>query len=311
MCEAATVTAHNFGIWTTPRSTDVETMPKGAIEQGLALVARWERLFPLGDTWVGREHGVPSLIVRLDCVVSPSGELGIYEVEERPCGIGMEWEVNPFFRSRFEPIRRTWPSFSWVQSPTRATDDVHWLGEPLALERALEGEELVLVRSRPEETDYHPLESRSISSVSREGCKAYGLALGLWDEVRARRNGDGEYELDPPLIDYSFLRPVQATRARGIYAHVPPGTRRRKSDKVSLSRLGRVVAQHGVMYRQPFIPPMEFPHQRDRNGIYRFFIARDLARKRWVPVGGMWAASPSIIVHGNEDTIFGPLHFEE
>jgi hypothetical protein len=306
------VQQRSFGAWDSNLSDDLEVMPSNVVEKALSLIERWEPHFPLGETWVGKEHGVPSLFIRIDCVVTPSGDLMPFEVEERPCGIGMARETNPFFAERFDALRATWPAFTWVKSPTRETDDPLWLGEPTPLEEALESDGLVLVRSRPEEAEYHPLESRSVSSVAHEGCKKYGVALGLWDEIRVVQKANDEYEFHPPLDGPAFLKPPQGTRARSILPFIPDGNvRREKSDRVSRSQIVRAILRDGFMFRQRFIEPMVFAHQPEHNGIYRFFLGRDLSARRWVPLGGMWAASPSIIVHGTPKTIFGPLAFEE
>src|SRR3989338_9043462 len=108
--------------WTLNLSHTSVEMPQWAIGQMLELVDRWSPIFPRGETWVGRELGVPSLFIRFDCILR-DGRVHVCEIEERPCGVGVNREINRSFRERFDALRSEWPAFGWVASPDRVTDD--------------------------------------------------------------------------------------------------------------------------------------------------------------------------------------------
>jgi hypothetical protein len=309
-----------------------EKLPPAAIEQMLEKLDRWQKVFPTGDTWVGRKLGVPSLIVRLDCTYD-NGCLNLFEIEERPCGVGVSQELDPVFREKLNALRAEWPQFQWVEAANRVTDDQLWLGRPLSLEAALASDCLVLVRSRPEAQEYHPLESRSVSSVQHEGDKNYGVALGLWDIVKWQYDPDPENKLkgyvDPAFTSPCVVKPLQGTRCREVTVffngHITfdkaAGNKvpmyngapliKRSGDSVGLERLEKMIRRHSKMVRQPYIPPMRRDHVPDKNVIYRFFLGYSPHQKRYVPLGGVWAASDSLLVHGEEGTIFGPLYCPE
>src|SRR3989344_2307568 len=151
---------------------------RGNQTDALALLAKWSGCFAPEETWVRQRHGVPSLVVRIDCIVRNS-QLIVYEVEERPAGMGLSCVVNPYFPKTLEGVARTWPEFEVKVSPKRrATDDSLWIK---ALNWQMPSPSpLKLVRAEPEETELHAYEVQSVSSVKAKGNKSYGLAMGLW-----------------------------------------------------------------------------------------------------------------------------------
>ncbi|MGH2506302.1 MAG: hypothetical protein ACRDHZ_02635 [Ktedonobacteraceae bacterium] len=307
-----------------------ETMPAGIISRAQDLLQSWRNIFPLGKTWVGRTYGVPSLFVRFDCVYSESGELRVFEIEERPCGIGVSALLNSHFRTRLLEIKEEWPPFGWICSATRPGDDELWLGKPLSLDDARSGNQLLLIRSRPEETLYHEFEERSVSSLLHEGDKRYGEVLGLWRIVRWERdidpeNGAAGY-IAPPLDGACVLKPVQGTRCRDVAIYFDgqitirkvPGIGKKpffkgqpliktRADVVGTVGAEYLVRRHEEMVMQPFFMPMSLAAAPDKNGILRCYFGFSPSADGYVPLGGVWAASAALRVHGEEGTTFGPL----
>jgi len=319
--------------WTFNVMNHLEILPKQGVIKALDLLERWKGVFPLGETWVGREYGVPSLLVRLDCVYDPETGLQVFEIEERPCGAGAAMRLNPSFAVRFSALRNEWPPFSWVSDPTRRTDDEEWLGMGLSLEEAKQSDGLLLVRSRPEHTDYHVLEQRAISSVRHAGDKSYGVEMGLWHIGRWRHDpseDEGGY-IDPPLSGACVLKPLQGTRCRGVMVYLTGHTVQMKvngrglvthyngeelikvkQDTAGSDRIGNTLRNSSDAYVcQPFIQPMRRSFVPDKNVILRFFFGFSPNRREYVPLGGVWAASEALRVHGEKDTVFGPLDFAE
>lgn len=309
-------------------SQSVEQFPAAAVVQAQAALAKWEGVFPRGTTWVGDAArsgiGKPSLFVRFDCMWDGEG-LGICEIEDRPCGIGSTSLLNPDFAERLAYLRKRWPAFSWVKDPTRLTDDELWLGPGLSLQDAIElkAEEpgaLFLVRSRPENASYHVLEDRAVSPVSKEGNKQYGEELGLWSKARYVQGAglDDPGYLEPELQGSCFAKPPVCTRAYRITPYIEEADRSRvayrKGECNSLRAVERLAEKYHHIYIQPLIQPMHFKHlaaldsaYEKHNGLYRMYFGYDPGAQEWMPMGGLWAAAKSLIVHGAEKTVFGPL----
>ena len=168
------------GSWYVNVCNRVVRFPGWAQRAGRDYLASWQKHFANEETWAKKEMGVPSLIVRLDCVLI-DGSLRIYEVEERPAGIGITNKMNPKFADGLADIRRFWPDFKVVVSPNRTGGDDHLWAE--VAEHGGFDTEIVLVRAEPEEKDYHKYAPRSISSVVSKGNKSYGVPLGFWKSV--------------------------------------------------------------------------------------------------------------------------------
>jgi hypothetical protein len=76
-----------------------------------------------------------------------------------------------------------------------------------------------------------------------------------------------------------------------------------------LSQVRRLVSKQPgkAMYLQPFVPPMRLEHAPGYNAIYRMYFGFDLVRLEWIPLHGVWMALASLIVHGTDKTMTGPL----
>ena len=284
-------------------SSHEEYFPPWAVEQSQHMLQRQAAVFPKGDTWVGRKFGVHTLLTRVDCVLR-DGKVCFYEGEDRPDGAGTTSVVNSQFAQRFADIRRMWPTFRWVKSIHRTTDDHLWLGEGLSLEEALSCRDLLLVRSRPEEDAFYPLEDRAIAPVRHEGCKYYGVPLGLWSVLMG---ADAESVVFP---EGSFVvKPKQGTRGRAIGLYLTEVDRAKLPGVKRMSRgdvVRRVLREGGVVC-QPFIPAMQLSPAPNMHAIYRMYFGFDTEKGVYQPLGGVWMATADPIVHGKEGAITGPL----
>ena len=275
------------------------------IEEGLSVINRWSQVFPKEETFVQKTYGIPSLIVRLDCSVQ-NGTLGIYEVEERPAGIGLTTHLNTDFKTRLEAIKNKWPVFKSVVStdPRRkATDDHLWI-EPY---NPRDNNELVLVRAEPEEVEYHDFEPRSVSSLKKKGDKSYGEALGLWKKIT-----------DPDEIDFSkgcVVKPLQGSKTRDIFIFIPVPGSKRPPGASSSNRIREAVlagSKAGGVYCQPFFPPMESGISDEFKWmIYRVFFGYNTDTGQWECLGGSWNARYNLKIHGAGDSLSGPVVLEK
>lgn len=327
------VETNQTDVWTYNYHTSLEVLPPEGVHQALSLIDQWRFIFPLGNTWVGTNYDVPSLFIRVDCVYSADRGLQVFEIEERPSGVGLSRRLNPWFAERFDALRKEWPAFRWVADPTRLSDDAEWLGPGLSLAAALKSKDLVLVRARPERAEYHPLEERSVSSVQHEGDKNYGIALGLWQRLHYLEDDtpdDVGGDIDPPIVGPAVVKPLKGARNRDVMCYLGsqavvkkiPGRGKvtyldgvelfkSRHDTIGYDGLRRKVASGGPYVCQDFIRPLRRPQLPGQNVIYRFFFGFSPRRDSYVPLGGVWAASRSLRVGEGDGTVFGPLAFEE
>ena len=292
-----------------------EVFPKSALDQAQDLLKRWIAIFPRGNTWVGFTHKVPSLIVRLDCVLDDAGKLQVFEVEDRPCGIGVASHTVPEFKERLNALREEWPAFNWVRAPNRETDDALWLGEGLTLDQAKLTDGLLLVRSRPEDREFHAFEPRAVSTVQHEGNKrcCADPSISMYSIIRwvdDPEEQSGGYIDGLPGGPF-MVKPSQGTRAREVRVYLnggaPAGIKVAKKDKLSFGDLERWVRTNRVAVCQPLIPPMQRDFLPGMNMIYRFFFGYSPKEGGYVPLGGVWMALDALVVHGTDKSISGPL----
>lgn len=284
------------GQWDVNCSKQVRVFSAEAAAQAIGLLAKWQGAFAKEQTWVQGKLGIPSLIVRLDCIVR-DGKLVVYEVEERPAGVGISSIVNPEFGAEFVKVASTWEPFSVVVSPLRrATDDSLWQKQ-LPWDGHDSG--LVLVRAEPEENAFHIHEPNSVSSLKRKGDKGYGETLGLWRKVKF-----------PDELNWSesfVLKPLQGSKLKDLEIWDPerrPGSSRREVVEKTLA-----TSPQG-MFCQKLFAPMDSGIPRFPWMIFRVFFGFDRARNEWRALGGNWNARHNLRIHGASDAIFGPAVIE-
>lgn len=300
------IIARQIGEWKVNVATFNDILPNCYLSQLSCLVSEWSQVFPKGSTWVGREFGIPSLLVRVDCVIDAEGHLQIYEVEDKPCGAGVTSEISPFFRDRFQELKGTWPEFSWVQQPGRHTDDSLLFGSALSLEEAQYSDSLLLVRSRIGAKEYHQFEERSISTVVHEGEKLYGVEMGLW-VCGESVTSDPDW-LDKPWV----MKPAFGTRSLGIRFYLPQVDRSLsvldEGLLIDRAKLQKKIKKESV-FLQPFIPAMKVTGMDGWAKIHRFFFGWDCRLRRYSPLGGVSMMRSSLLVHGTNDSVTIPLVF--
>lgn len=284
------------GQWPVNCCESPRVFPAEASKQALALLGKWQKVFAKEQTWVQSQVGIPSLIVRLDCIVR-DGQLVVYEVEERPAGVGISSVVNPEFGKRFVELASTWQPFSVVVSPLRrATDDSLWQSQ---LPWGNHESGLVLVRAEPEEQQFHLHEPNSVSSLKRKGDKGYGEVLGLWRKVEFPDELDWEKSF--------VLKPLQGSKLKDLEIWDPkrrPGSSRREVVEKTLA------SSPNGMFCQKLFPPMESGMPRFPWMIFRVFFGYDPLRREWKALGGNWNARHNLRIHGATDAIFGPAVIE-
>lgn len=288
--------------WSFIASVQKETLSPEIIEQAVSLLERWSGVFPKENSWSQQNFDVPSLIVRLDCVAK-GGRLLIYEVEERPAGVGIATQLNLNFAENLGKIRAEWPEFKSLVSPLRKScDDFFWL-KAISMEAAMANGALLLIRAEPEEEDFHPFLSRSVSSLIVKGDKSYGTSLGLWREIAAE-----DFDFLP--WDRGFcLKPVKGSKCRGVEIWLPSLEKKKtRAGGVSTkTRIKKVLEAYGRMYLQNFIEPMRSSVNENLFMAYRIFFGYSPSSESYIFLGGLWNARPNLKIHGATDTVVGPV----
>lgn len=290
------------------------------IEQALTWIDRWVQHYPWEPSFAWEHYGVPSVIVRLDCTVRASGSLFIYEIEDRPSGVGQTAELNPDFRQRLLALMETWPPFVLVAPTTRReNDDARWPGTSrLTFDEVEETAGCVILREDPDEAFPMTLVARSLSTVLFEGSKSYGTKLGWWrqvDEYAVRAlidQGESAFVLKPNdgmhFHDGERWRKAIVIYHRGSRRHRPPGSS-------SASQVQRRFEYLDTMYLQRYVAPQQLVVDQDvdhwlggkaLHWIYRIYFGFNPATHHWVPLGGFWEARPEVIVNGASNSVSGP-----
>jgi len=282
----------NLGGWEFNYLNREVEFPKAAIDSVKASLLRWPSAFPKENTWVQNNYGLPSIMIRVDAAVN-DGNLFLYEIEERPAGIGIAYMLNADFKDRLDTIRSTWPEFDvLVSSERKGTDDFLWAnvvnqanGNP------------VLIRAEPEESQFHHLEPQSISSLLKKGHKGYGVDLGLWNHVTSHEQLDWSV----PFV----IKPLQGSKTRNVFIWHPeklPGSHTK-------TKITNAISENlGGMYVQPFCEPskIEINHM-DFWLLHRVYFGYNLLANEWQFLGGLWNARPNLKIHGASDAVFGPI----
>lgn len=299
--EEVSIVTRMIGPWEVRCASWQETVSAKQCAEMISVLQAWQKVFPPEDTYARAQFGTPSLLARIDCAPSESG-LGIYEVEERPAGLGATVLMNSDFAARLAAWRATVPDFRVVVSSRRGapgTDDYLWC--PVA-EEGYTGP--VLVRAEPDETEYHHLAPRSIATLISKGDKSYGVPLGWWHEVKA-----GE---SLPWDEGFCLKPIQGSKCRGVHVFAPKHDRpggKAGSGTSTRSQVERALDASGRMYLQAYQPPLRRLFEgKEYRVIWRFYFGYEPTSRAWVPLGGVWTGRVGTLrIHGSKDSLFGPL----
>jgi|GEM_PF-1313147 len=273
---------------------------------------RWAKIFPNDPKTLSHEaFSVPSVLIRFDYVVV-DGTISIYEVEDRPAflaiGSLINWQFGEKLADCIDGIRKhLCRPVSILVSPSRLhnSDDLLFCKEvPLPIFDGvasdiaeLPADAALIVRSDRHESDYWHLEPRSLSTVSKEGWKGYGVPLGLWEPV------------SPEGVDYNsafVVKPEYGCRSSDVLLFHPERNSKGKYGFSTRTAIQNAVDTGRVKYVQPYAEP----EHHDFLGQNYFLIRRvyfgfDPASGTYACLGGVYMARTCAKVHGSSDAVTG------
>jgi hypothetical protein len=275
------------------------------------ILASWAMVFPKSGNLAERYFNVPSSLVRFDYVMH-DGVPCIYEVEERPAGLGVTSSIHPtfagdirrLFKKKEEVLQR---EIALYISPGRdgsSDDDVFSLKTGIPVVRGpVAASELQrnawYVRSGRREEDVSQLfTEHSISTLRHEGDKSYGLHLGLWKEI----GGPGDLDFSLPFV----VKPRAGSRFEGVLLYHPD--KKMGQGFATRTKVTDAVASGDVHFIQAYQRGEEAPFLGSKYHLIRrayFVYSHEL--RDYVSLGGLWMATPTARVHGTSQAVSGVI----
>lgn len=274
-------------------------------------IDQWRRSIALEEgLYVSDRHKIPTVLGRVDYTYCPERGVQIYEVEESPLGLSLAC-LDGAFDQNFSMIRdHVWMPFKALHSASRSVSDACAVFGA-ADQSYLEGEGCLWPVVRPEEVDEYDRRysicKRSMRPLRSEGDKSVSVHV---DRLHARIvSSITECSLDERFV----LKPIQATRARGVFvwwSDLDDGIPRPKKDAyISVDRLKRYFDEGQRYVYQPFFMPERSAADERYWHIRRAYFAH-VGHRGYVLLGGVWNAVESkkySIVHGRKSAVIGPL----
>lgn len=329
---------HIYGGLETPVSDDVLRLTpkhKAAIESFTEqCLAAYGPLFADKEaTRAQNEHGVPTLVARVDCTVN-DGKLAFYEVEDSPSGlgitdtlmrrsngVGIREQVQDHFIGAVGALPRVIVS----SKRSHGTDDAMIFGDDLyhysqrqtLPTRPIDDDEPVIVKAIPGDhlsaRPYTHLTAQTLAPLATEGDKTYLLRTGMCKVVTDQeslltKNGD---------LQSQVVKAAIGSMAMGVSIFLNPRDREMfgKQGTVKEGRLLRDVAEYvardGYALTQPFAPPIQVTNPEGRtHAILRVFTLisgdgeGDISAEA---IGGCYVARPELVVHGASNSVGGAV----
>lgn len=288
------------------------------VDQVAAATNAWRANVALEqETFVAREYGIPSFLVRMDCTVGDDGQLHVYEIEEPPAGAGSIRQIFGQYDELLHAAESSWPTFRAFISPGKKFSDVStWLGD--ADTAYLNGDGLLWCVIRPEEADaFAHLIPRSVTPVRLEGDKR-PIAATFPESNIVGTGSELLEQLDIKNRRWVF-KPIQGTRAHKVVIWwVANGDGGRPKEAIAnFSKLGERLLEDPtrIWLAQPWATPRmvtsDFTGVPDELSrfwyIRRIYAAYSPKHDCYVPIGGvanMLDRRKFAIVHGRSAAVF-------
>jgi hypothetical protein len=296
-------------------------------------------------TYVQTEHGLPALVVRIDCTIdSETGDIIPYEMEDSPSGIGISHTVHEAMGGRgfktkvtehYERYLGQVPAVVVTGARNHGTDDKLIVGREnyfyefgntsIPPELLSSTDRLAIVKAIPGDrvssSPYLSLQNRLLAPLQTEGDKTYGGRTGMLKKVTSAEDILTDPETDEPLSQ--VLKRTVGSMAMGISIYLSPEARavHGKKGTVTLSRLQNTLNTYletdQSAYIQSFRAPVRIENPEGRsNMIMRVFallspgVYAHIAPSANV-IGGCWVAREELLVHGASNAVSGAVIVED
>ncbi|MBP6888130.1 MAG: hypothetical protein KBC21_00355 [Candidatus Pacebacteria bacterium] len=275
------------------------------------LLLNWKDVFPISGNLAELHFGVPSSLIRFDYVMK-DGSPYVYEVEERPAGLGVTSVIHPtfaqsvihFFKEKEGFLDRKVAIYISPGRDGTSDDDVFSAITGVPVFRGEKEEETVAryawyVRSHRHEDDVsNTFTSHAISTLRHEGDKRYGVPLGLWKEL----SKENEIDFSLPFA----VKPKTGSRFEGVLLYHPD--KKMGAGFATKTKVLDAVSSGKVHFIQPYARGEEALFLGQEYHLMRraYFVFSPEA-KRYVSLGGLWLATPTARVHGTKEAVTGVL----
>ena len=278
----------------------------------LELLNKWTKVFPLKpETLCQKEFGVPSVLTRFDYVMI-DGKVCVYEIEDRPAFMCIGALVNEQFRQKltscFQEIRQHFnaPIYMLV-APSRFKNSDDLLHDSFKIpifdgvytDPELVKDGIVFVRSDREESAYYKYEHKSLSTISQEGWKGYGVPMGLWSNITEAN------------VDYTkafVLKPDFGCRSSNVFLFKPKTKGLNNAGLSTITAIQNAIIQKKVQYIQPYYEPEKVSFLPDNYSLIRRVYFGYSPTGGYQCLGGVYMSRPCLKVHGASDTITGSMY---
>lgn len=304
-------TTTQIGSWKMNEHSHVIHMRGDEVATLAGFLPVWRALFPWQNNLAERYFGVPSTVIRFDYVMR-DGKPQVYEIEERPAGLGVSSILNPGFLTRLLPyvreqekeVNAPWAIFVSSLRDGSSDDDVFAKAANIPIYRGPVSEQQLAshawyVRAKRHERDVAAqFTLRSLSSIAHEGDKSYGVGLGFWGKI----NSSFVPDFSVPFA----VKPASGSRFEEVLLFNP--SKKDGAGFATKTKILEAIRSGRVQFMQPFHPPEEASHLGDEYRlIRRAYFVWSPKEKRYVSLGGLWMATPTSRVHGTRDAVSGVL----
>lgn len=299
------------GPWEMRQSDHVIRMGEDEVENLAGFLPVWRTLFPQQDNLAERCFSVPSTVIRFDYAVH-EGSPRVYEIEERPAGLGVTSILHqgflhrllPYLREQEDAVGATWAIFVSSMRDGSSDDDIFADAADIPIYRGPVSEQQLAnhawyVRAQRCETNVAAqFTSRSLSSITHEGHKSYGVGLGFWKRI------DPSFE--PDFTVPFAVKPSSGSRFEEVLLFNP--SKKDGAGFATRTKILGAIREGRVHFIQPFHPPEEASHLGEEYRlIRRAYFVWSPREGRYISLGGMWMATPTSRVHGTRDAVSGVL----
>lgn len=258
--------------------------------------------------------GLPTLVARADCTVDPeTGDIHLFEAEERPAGIGVIDALGQQIANRKlgSVVLNHMEHILGKVPVVKRHIDVHENDDGLLMEvqtfsdrkMKLQSNQPILVRAEPHQMTEHPrLEDATnlaIAPIVEKGKRSYRIVTGHANLVTNPK----ALPVDQSLV----IKTLQGSKARGVAVHLTAEDTilHGKTDTVSHIKASNIVRKEGAVIVEKFIPAIPVNMNAHEMGRMILRVLCLIDQNGAKAIGGAFIARPGHIVHGQPDAISG------